>query len=118
VYGLLVAAFLWINEFPDFEADRSAGKRTCVVRLGKHRAAIVFALLCACAWLGFLVALAWALPRLAALGLAGAFFSLRASRKLWRAWESTPAIVPAQKDALAAFVVFALGVSLGYLARH
>ncbi|GIW45238.1 MAG: hypothetical protein KatS3mg077_2520 [Candidatus Binatia bacterium] len=115
VYGLLVAAFLWINEFPDFEADRSAGKRTCVVRLGKRRAAVVFAFLCAGAWLGFLVALLWALPRLVALGLAGAFFSLRASLQLLRAGEATPAIIPAQKDTLVAFVVFALGVSLGCL---
>jgi len=26
--GLLIAAFLWVNEFPDFAADRGAGKRT------------------------------------------------------------------------------------------
>ncbi len=26
--GLMIAAFLWINEFPDYRADRAAGKRT------------------------------------------------------------------------------------------
>lgn len=30
--GLLIAAFLWINEFPDYAADRQAGKRTLVAR--------------------------------------------------------------------------------------
>lgn len=36
--GFLVANILWINEFPDFEADRQAGKRNLVVRLGTSRA--------------------------------------------------------------------------------
>jgi 1,4-dihydroxy-2-naphthoate octaprenyltransferase len=36
--GLLTAAILWINEFPDVEADRAAGKYTLVVTLGRQRA--------------------------------------------------------------------------------
>jgi 1,4-dihydroxy-2-naphthoate octaprenyltransferase len=40
--GLLIAAFLWVNEFPDYEADKSAGKKTLVVRLGKERAVWCF----------------------------------------------------------------------------
>ena len=34
--GLLIAAFLWINEFPDYSADAMSGKRTLVVRLGRR----------------------------------------------------------------------------------
>ena len=37
-FGLLVAAILWINEFPDVEADVSVGKRTLMARLGYDRA--------------------------------------------------------------------------------
>lgn len=54
--GALVAAFLWINEFPDYAADRGAGKRTLVVRLGRRRAARVFAVIVAAAF-AFLVLL-------------------------------------------------------------
>ncbi|MFN2199117.1 MAG: 1,4-dihydroxy-2-naphthoate octaprenyltransferase [Anaerolineales bacterium] len=36
--GLLTAAILWINEFPDVEADRAAGKNTLVATLGRQRA--------------------------------------------------------------------------------
>lgn len=34
----LAAAILYINQFPDFEADQAAGKRNWVVRLGKEQA--------------------------------------------------------------------------------
>ena len=37
--GVLIAAFLWINEFPDYTADALSGKRTLVVRLGRAGAA-------------------------------------------------------------------------------
>jgi 1,4-dihydroxy-2-naphthoate octaprenyltransferase len=36
--GLLVSLILYINEFPDYAADKAAGKRTIVVMLGRRRA--------------------------------------------------------------------------------
>ncbi|MBI5641977.1 MAG: 1,4-dihydroxy-2-naphthoate octaprenyltransferase [Deltaproteobacteria bacterium] len=35
--SFLIAALLYINEFPDYEADKTAGKRTLVVRLGVEK---------------------------------------------------------------------------------
>jgi 1,4-dihydroxy-2-naphthoate polyprenyltransferase len=43
--GALIANVLWINQFPDYEADRDAGKRNGVVRLGKKRASAVYVIL-------------------------------------------------------------------------
>ncbi len=43
--GLLIASVLWINEVPDSSADRTAGKNTLVVRLGKKKAIDVYATL-------------------------------------------------------------------------
>lgn len=40
--GLLVAAILWINEFPDVKADLSVGKRTGMSRLGPVRSLRVY----------------------------------------------------------------------------
>lgn len=40
--GLLIAAVLWINEFPDMDADAAVGKRTLVLRLGYSRSIGVY----------------------------------------------------------------------------
>jgi 1,4-dihydroxy-2-naphthoate octaprenyltransferase len=41
----LIAAVLYVNEFPDFAADEAVGKRTLIVRLGRQRAVIGYAFL-------------------------------------------------------------------------
>jgi len=40
--ALLIALVLYINEFPDYEADKSVNKKTLPVILGKERAAYLF----------------------------------------------------------------------------
>jgi len=43
--GFLIANVLWINQFPDYEADKAGGKNNWVVRLGKARSVKVYAAL-------------------------------------------------------------------------
>lgn len=43
VMGFFIAAVLWINEYPDYEADKAGGKRCGVVRVGREKAYIVYA---------------------------------------------------------------------------
>lgn len=40
--GILIAIVLFINEFPDYAADKAVGKRTLVVILGKKRSVILY----------------------------------------------------------------------------
>ncbi|MHA2353154.1 MAG: 1,4-dihydroxy-2-naphthoate octaprenyltransferase, partial [Candidatus Thorarchaeota archaeon] len=53
--AILITAVLYINEFPDHDADRDAGKRTIVVRLGRQRAAKGYAVLMASLYLSILI---------------------------------------------------------------
>lgn len=71
-YALLTTNILFINQFPDREADRLAGKRHWVVRLAPERAARVYGWIAfaAAVWLAGLVALN-TLPVLALVSLAG-----------------------------------------------
>ncbi len=117
--GLLIAAFLWINEFPDERADRSAGKRTLVVRLGLAGAARVFTALAAAAFVLLaalpLLPLAHPLPRGAWAGLLGAPLAAAAAVRLARRPHDVPSIVPAQAWTLIAFLLLAAGSGLGLL---
>ncbi|WP_075055961.1 prenyltransferase [Nitrososphaera viennensis] len=42
IVGLLSATVLFVNSFPDFDADRSKGRRTLVILMGKRKAAQAF----------------------------------------------------------------------------
>jgi 1,4-dihydroxy-2-naphthoate octaprenyltransferase len=112
--GVLIAAFLWINEFPDYTADALSGKRTLVVRLGRARAAAGFAWLgvAAAAILGLLPAAG--LPLAVWLGGVAAFRFVPAARILMASPEDT-ARCAAQAMALQAFLLYAVGASAGML---
>lgn len=56
--GFLIANVLWINEYPDYEADLAANKKNGVVRMGKEKAWTVHGLLYLLAYLSFLTAAA------------------------------------------------------------
>jgi 1,4-dihydroxy-2-naphthoate octaprenyltransferase len=44
IAGLLTAAILFVNQFPDYKPDKLSNKRTIVVRLGPYRAAQLYPL--------------------------------------------------------------------------
>lgn len=115
--GLLIAAFLWINEFPDYLADRSAGKRTLVVRLGRRRASRVFGAMIALAYAGALALPLAGLPPAALLGLVGLPPGIAAARRIAKEPEVTAQIVPAQAWTLLSFVLYAAGTAAGFLLR-
>ncbi len=113
--GILIAAVLWINQFPDYHADLRAGKRNLVVRLGKARARVVYAEMMAAAEASVVaVALALRNPWLV-LGLAGSADAYRAARVCWRAYDSTRELVPANAGTIRVYVLTGLGLILGLL---
>ena len=115
-YGLLVAAFLWVNEFPDYKADRKSGKNNLVVRLGLGRAAQAYVVLLATGYF-WLVLTALYYPEASGLwwGLLG---TAPAGFSAWRVLASegvTLQLIPAQAACLASFVLMATGAGVGYL---
>ena len=113
--GLLIAAFLWINEFPDYRADLAAGKRNLVVRLGRPAAARAFAALVSVAILLLAALPLLGLPKATWLGLAAAVPATIAARTLMRHPEDTARIVRAQAKTLLSFLLASLGCGTGFL---
>lgn len=76
--SLLIAAVLYINEFPDYTADKQVGKTTWVVRLGRERAVALYALMMLGVYLSIGLGVAIkALPPSTLLGLITLPLSLR-----------------------------------------
>jgi 1,4-dihydroxy-2-naphthoate octaprenyltransferase len=111
--GILIGAFLWICEFPDLKADRAAGKKTLVVSLGARTASRVYFALALVAYTMIALLPAADFPRSIWLGLAGVPFSLWAAMRLVRSAETTRLVIPAQVATLLAFLVTAVGMSVG-----
>lgn len=103
--GLLVAAILHVNEFPDRAADAASGKQTIVVQLGPRLAAWAYLalVLAAYLWLAF-AAFADVLPRWTLIGWAALPLSLFAAIHLIRHAGRAPTTVlmPAIKATIAA----------------
>jgi 1,4-dihydroxy-2-naphthoate octaprenyltransferase len=113
--GILIGAFLWICEFPDYRADRLAGKRNLVVRLGPRRASSLFFAGFAGAGVATALLPAVGVPGGAALGLIFLAPAIPAARILARFPETTSKIIPAQALALAAFLLYSAGAGIGML---
>ncbi len=116
--GLMIAAFLWINEIPDCEADRQAGKHTLVVRLGRRRAGQVFAGLVAVAYAMLLLLPVGGVALGVWLGLIGVVPGIRAARTLLSYPADTAHVIPAQAGTLLSFVLMALGTGTGLVMVH
>lgn len=57
-----VVNIILINEYPDYPADMQAGKLNLLVRIGKEKGAILYALLVACSAVTFFLAQAFGFP--------------------------------------------------------
>lgn len=103
--GFIIANVLWINQYPDFEADSKGGKYNMLVRLGKKRGLFVFIFLFAAAYCSLLVLVlvtgdfAWLLA-LISLPLA-----VRSVRVALRHYEQVPRLVEANAKTILAYQV-------------
>ncbi len=116
--GLLTAAFLWVNEFPDFDADRGAGKYNLVARLGKRRAARLLPLIYLTAFAPLpLLPFVTGLPHTIALGFLAVPPAACATYWTMQDPQTFHRHKPVQPCALLAFVLYATGIATGIALR-
>jgi 1,4-dihydroxy-2-naphthoate octaprenyltransferase len=116
--SMLITNIIWINQFPDWESDRAAGKHHLVVRMGRSLARWVYH------GLGFgafvLIALFSLKPLFGAwgfLGLVALPAVVAASMVLHRRFEEPAALLPAQGLTIVAHlatgILLTVGVAIG-----
>jgi 1,4-dihydroxy-2-naphthoate octaprenyltransferase len=109
--AFLITAIIWINEFPDLEADMAAAKRHLVARLGLNSSRFVYAALMLAPFVSlFLLMEVFHLPDLIVAGLMPLPLAVRAIRLAWRLPPTDPEFVPAQ--ALTIQTHFFMGLTL------
>jgi len=93
---ILVGLLLFLNEFPDVDADRLGGRRHLVILLGKRRAAMLYVIGTAATyvWIVYSVILGFA-PVTILVALISLPVAYKASRIVMRECEDTSKLVPA-----------------------
>jgi len=93
--GLFTAAVLYINEYPDHDADRAVGKKTLIIALGRKRANAGYIALLGAAYALVAVGVALRLlPYAALLVFLSLPLAVRAVRGALRFHSDTPKLVP------------------------
>lgn len=114
--GILIALVLYLNQVPDRISDAATGKRTLIVRWPRARVVAVYAA-------GFSTAYAWIVagpllgitPWWTLLGVAGAYWSVRAHRVLKERYDQPYGLMPAMQDNIVAHLATGLLLTAGYL---
>ena len=114
--GILIALVLFINEFPDYEADKKTGKNTLVVLLGKKfsvKAYIAFLML------AYIIVAAGAvsglMPHYALIVLFTLPLAYAAVKSLIRNYDKIEELLPANKATIALHLAFGLLLAAGYV---
>ncbi len=117
--GLLIAAVLWINEFPDMEADGAVGKKTLVLRLGYSKSVAVYTSLVVLSYLlvAAYILLGWIPLRYTTILLV--FLSLPVAMKaigtLRKNYKDPHAIIPANAGTIMLHLSFGILMILGFV---
>jgi 1,4-dihydroxy-2-naphthoate octaprenyltransferase len=114
--GWIITAVLWINQFPDLEADQAAGKDNLVVRLGLSRSRVVYLVLMLLPYPTLIgLSLIRVVPWWAQIGWLSLPLSLKA---VSIAWKTPDEVLPAQaltiQSHMAHGLLISLGLVLGY----
>jgi len=108
--GFLITNVLWINQYPDYEADLSHNKMNWLVRLGKKRGLIVYQALYASAYASLVLSAIVFRSPLWLLGFASAPLAARSVRITKAHYDDIPNLVGA--NALTVQTYLSTGVAM------
>lgn len=116
VPGFLITAVIWINEFPDYEADKTVGKRNMVVRLGKKKAVLVYPWFFILAYATVIAGVVLRMfPLYTLFSLITLPTAIQAIRNAVKNIDNPQGLVPSMKNTILVFVLTTFLLSLGFI---
>lgn len=114
--GLLIAAVLYINEFPDYTCDKAAGKDTLIVKVGRERARKGFYFLLMGAYVCIILgAILRIVPWTVLLSLLTFPLAWKAMKIAHSNYANTQGIIPAMSSTVTIHLTAGLLLSFGYV---
>jgi 1,4-dihydroxy-2-naphthoate octaprenyltransferase len=111
--GFLITGVIWVNQFPDYQADRDAGKRNLVVRLGPRVSRYLYCLIMILSFISVILLVGLLkIHYLVMLAFISFPLASRAMAIVWREYLSRDYLIPAQ--ALTIQTIIAQGMLLSF----
>jgi len=112
--GFLITAILYINQYPDYEADKAAGKNHLVVVFGKKRAMTGYYFLIFGSYLVVVLAVIFSyLTPFALFSLATLPIAIKTVRTFAREYEKVKELIPAMAGTIQIHLLTGLLMSIG-----
>ncbi len=113
---ILVDLLLFLNEFPDVEADRLGGRKHLVILLGQRRAAVLYVIGIAATYISIVCSVLFGLaPASILVGLIALPIAYKASRIVMKECENTSKLVPALGLNVVMILLTILLLGVGFL---
>jgi 1,4-dihydroxy-2-naphthoate octaprenyltransferase len=95
IIGILSASVLFVNSFPDYQADRSRGRRTLVILLGRQRAVKIFPWMILCTYVLIIAGIFLGYLKIYSLvSLLSAPFAVSAIKRISKSYQDVEQLVP------------------------
>ena len=114
--GFLITGVIWINQFPDYQADREAGKKNLVVKLGPGVSRYLYCVIMILSFVSVILLKAvMDVSYLIMLSFISFPLAFRAMRIAWREYLSHKGVIPAQALTIQTLIGQGLLISLGII---
>jgi 1,4-dihydroxy-2-naphthoate octaprenyltransferase len=114
--GLLTANLLFLNEFPDYEADKKGGRYNLVIALGRKKAGQLYAGIMITAYLCIILGvISKLLPIMSLIALASIPFALKAITTSLKYYDDFEKLIPAMKANIITVLGTDILLALAYL---
>jgi 1,4-dihydroxy-2-naphthoate octaprenyltransferase len=114
--SILVGLLLFLNEFPDVEADKAAGRRHVVILFGRRTSSWIYAIFLAATYLSVLLSVAVTAAPLAVLvSLITVPIGYKAIRIVLKSYDRVPELVPALGLNLTVILCTIALIAVGFL---